>query len=424
MKKNVRLGILSLIVFFSLLTIIKSYYFSNTYGGTDLRNRVVGARLVAKGYSPYFYKWSPADGERLLDPNDIPTRLVNGNTVTPAVFFVLLPFTYLNYPAIRFIWTCLQILAAITVIWLMLKRYEGDTPLIAASLVILGLLSSDYWFMLVEKGQIHIFYVLLFALIYFVYQSKWRFAEFVSGFIGGIFLFFRPFASMIVLGFLLHRKTNWVKGWIAGVLTGLLIFIAPNPALWKDYFKAMEEYGNEYLGKGHHVNTTPIVYPALIEGSSNITLIENSHITNMPTMYGIIKRLGLEYTHMRSYLVCGLILLFLSVIFYRIKCHSTYIHLFLFAFLTYKIFELFMLNSRSPYNLVEWTFPLFLIIHQIKQRPVPLIILLTSLLFLHNFPYYFRFQVFIGEFILLTMVFYYTFSIGPVERETGFIKSE
>lgn len=237
MNKNARTFILFLTILFSLMTVVGSYYYSGISGGTDLRNRVVGSRLMGRGYSPYFYKWHPADGERLLDPNDIRERLVNGNTVTPAVLTVMYPLTFPDYPQIRFIWTTIELLTVLAIIWMMLSRFRGNSPLTAAAIVILGIWAGDYWFMHVERGQIHIFYILFFASMYFIYTSKWNYAEFISGFIGGLFIFFRPFASMIVLGFLLQGKIKWLKGWVTGIGTGLLIFVAPHPAVWKDYLK-------------------------------------------------------------------------------------------------------------------------------------------------------------------------------------------
>lgn len=413
MNNKARIVVFSLTIFFSLLTVIGSYYYSGLTGGTDLRNRIVGARLMRMGYSPYFYKWHPADGERLLDPNDIPTRLANGNTVTPAVFLMNYPFTNLNYPSIRLAWTTVQLLMIFGLVWMMKKRYRGNTPLFAAAVVILGLLANNYWFLNVEKGQIHVFYVFFFALMYFIYTANWRHAEFISGLIGGLFLFFRPFAGIIFLGFLLHGKINWLKGWLTGVLAGLFIFVMPNVPVWKDYFRAMEEYGNECLGKGHHIpNTVAASFPSEIEGTRNLGRFQAFNITNLPAIYGVVKRFGIEYTPIFSYLTCGIIFLLLSFLFFKQKENSSPIHLFLFAFLAYMVAELFMLAWRNPYAVISWIFPLFLILQRIQQRVTLLAMFLIALLFLHNYPFYFRFQVAIAELILLFLVAYLSFT-GP-----------
>jgi Glycosyltransferase family 87 len=419
MKINAGVIIRLLIILFSLMTVMESFYYSGFSGGSDLRNRVVAARFMGKGYSPYFHKWKPADGERLLDPNDPPARMRNGCTVTPAVLYIIYPLTLADYPSIRLIWTILQLLTGVAIVWLMMRRYEGPSPLTAAAIVILGLLCSEYWFMHIERGQIPIFYVFLFVLMYYVYTGKWKFAEFISGFIGGLFIFFRPFAGMIGLGFFLHGKIKWVKGCITGVLTGMLIFVAPNPSLWKDYLHAMEEYGYASITKEHFIENAIIpIYPAIIEGTTNLKLSHEFNLTCMPAMYGIIRKLGIDYTPVLSYLTCGFILLILSFFFYKLKSRSTTISLFLFAFLTYKVLELFLMNWRSSYSLIEWVFPLFLIVQQIQNRSVQMILLVTALLFLHNVPFYFHYQVFIGEAILLLLVAYYAFLASAI-NSTG-----
>lgn len=56
-----------------------------TYIGTDLRNRVVGARLVIEGIDPYFFKWTPVWSERFCDPLDDPNNLLSRVSVPPTV---------------------------------------------------------------------------------------------------------------------------------------------------------------------------------------------------------------------------------------------------------------------------------------------------------------------------------------------------
>ena len=393
------------------MTVIRSFYYSNISGGTDLRNRVVGARLMSEGYSPYFHKSRPAEDERLMDPNDIPTRLGNGNMVTPAVMYAIYPFIHLNYRRIRLIWTILQLLAVIAIVSMMLKRYEGSSGLAAAGIVILGLLASDYWFMHVERGQMTVFYVFLFTLIYYTYTANWKHAEFISGFIGGLFIFFRPFAIFCGLGFLIHGKMKWVKGCIAGAITGMLVFVMPNASIWKDYFNAMEEYGNECLGKGHSIaNANGYIYPAVIDSARNLTVIQRFDISCMPSMYGYFIKMGIGYSAFRSWLVCGLVLLILGAVFFRLKNRSTPAQLFLFAFLAYMTGELLLLNWRSPYSLIEWVFPLFLIVQYVEKRSVPMMLLFTALLFLHKNPFYFHYQALLGETILFSLIGYIFFA--------------
>jgi len=413
MNKISRSVIGSLIIFFSLFTIVKTFYYSSFSGGTDLRNIVVGSRLMAKGYSPYFYKWNPTDGERLLDPNDGPSRLVNGTTVTPAVLFILYPLTGLTYPQIRLLWTILQLLAVVTIFYLMLKRYKGSDRIIPGDIVLLGLLASDYWFFHVERGQKYIFFVLIFALMYFSYTSKKKYGEFLSGFIGGLFIFFRPFAVIIILGFLCRKKFKWVKGNIIGILVGVLLFVVTNPGLWKDYYHAMTEYGNICLNKGHTLNAFPHqVLPSVIEGASNLTVIGAFKVSNLPAMYGYVIKAGIQYTPVISYFTCGIIATILSLFFFKKGEPVSNARLFLFSYLLYCMVELFILNWRSPYNLIEWVFPLFLIVEEIEHKTTQMILLIVALSCLHMVPFYFHFQTAIGEFLLIFLIFYIVYSDG------------
>ena len=375
---------------------------------------------MEKGYSPYFYKWHPADGELLLDPNDKPERLANGNTVTPASFYVSYPLTFLTYPHIRTVWTILLLTGAAVTVWIMLKKYEGTSPLFPAGIVILGLLSSEYWFHMLERGQITIFYSLFFACMFYAYREKSKYAEYISGFIGGLFIFFRPFAVFIGLGFLIHGKMKWVKGSIAGVLTGFILFVAPNPSVWKDYFKAMEEYGNECQNKGHVIRDAPLyLHPATIEGTTNLTVVHDFNLTSMQTISLYMIKAGINYTPFLSYLVCGIIFILSSIPFYYLRKQSSPVKLFLFGYLMYMVAELFLLNWRNPYNIIEWIFPLFLIAQQVEKKQTLMLLLFIALLFLHNFPFPFHYQTLLGELILISLVCYIIFSDLRIRKEIG-----
>src|SRR3974390_384676 len=74
-----------------VLLAVQSWNYSERYGGTDLRHRVVASRLLATSHSLYFYKSRPEDGDYYFDPNDKPEFLVNGTSVTPAVLYVTYP---------------------------------------------------------------------------------------------------------------------------------------------------------------------------------------------------------------------------------------------------------------------------------------------------------------------------------------------
>ena len=69
--------VFSFIIAAVLLTIafIRDLGYEKLYPG-DLRNRVVGARLIHDGQSPYFYKWKPQDGMRYYDPESFTNSII------------------------------------------------------------------------------------------------------------------------------------------------------------------------------------------------------------------------------------------------------------------------------------------------------------------------------------------------------------
>src|SRR5207249_2402179 len=60
--------LLRVALFVGLCALIWTYRDMRTYSGDDLRNRVVGARVMLAGYDPYTFVWQPGMPEEWLDP--------------------------------------------------------------------------------------------------------------------------------------------------------------------------------------------------------------------------------------------------------------------------------------------------------------------------------------------------------------------
>ena len=100
-----------------------------------------------------------------------------------------------------------------------------------------------------------------------------------------------------------------------GLIIGCFLFVLPQPTLWKDYFKAMNEYGNEYTGKTHLLSTaTEYEKPAIIEGVSNLRKAQELNISGLDTVYSYLKKTGIIITKNQAYFVYVVlaILFFLS----------------------------------------------------------------------------------------------------------------
>ena len=77
--------------------------YSGEYMG-DLRNRVVGARIIEDGGSPYFYKWKPGDPLRYYDPQAFDIYIPSISTSTPFLHRLLIPLAGLPFATIMRVW--------------------------------------------------------------------------------------------------------------------------------------------------------------------------------------------------------------------------------------------------------------------------------------------------------------------------------
>lgn len=411
MQTRTRYILIGITFFFLLLTAVKSYRLTVNYGGGDLRTRVVGSRLLGTSHSPYFYKWHKGDGEFLLDPYNVPGRVVNGNVVTPATLYIIYPLAQLPYTNIKIIWNLLQFVAALVVLLLLLKRKNLPDNTLQWVILVSGIICSNIFLYNIERCQMYIFYTLVFAIMYRCYLSAWKYSEFLSGFVGGLFILFRPFAGIMGLGFLLSRKIKWVYGCITGFVIGCILFVLPAPLLWQDYFRAMQEYVSENTEHAH-INMpaeAPVVLPAIIEGSSNITTVANFKLEWLNTLYWLLLPFGITITSSQSVILYVLLLIVMTWFFYKRKKFDPEM-IFLFGFLAYMMAEQFILAPRAAYNVIQWLFPLVLISMRARNNLPLMVVLVTALLLWHNFPFTFPFQGPMAEilfFLLITFVVFF-----------------
>ncbi len=397
-------------VFFVLLTICKSFYFSNKTGGTDLRCRIVAARLLTTNNSPYFYKWHTGDGDFLLNPNDDAKRLVNGNVVTPAVLTVIYPLSKLPYKYIRFIWTALELLAA-GIIFLLLYKKAGNTKLLTFCTVAAGLFCSDIWLFHAERGQMYIFYALGFTITYFLArQENKKGSQLLAGAIAGLLLFFRPFAGVLLIAFFIAKKWKLVQGWFIGVAAGTVLLVLPFLQQWKDYNAAMKEYVMEMRDMGT-VNNNAVNYsaPAKVEEMTNLQQAQGFNIQGLGALpaYLQVAKINVSlFTGPILFIILAAIPLF---VFCRANSNKPpgMPAVFVLAFLLYFIAEISFLTPRGGYNMVQWLLPLLLVLPAYENKPAIFITAAVGLLLLHNFPFYFPYQALIAELIFAGTAFLY-----------------
>lgn len=343
-----------------ILIAFQSFRISNQYGGTDLRARVVGARLLFSEHSPYFYTWRPGDPETLMDPNIQPGRKVNGNVVTPAVLWLMQPLVWLPYKSIRPVWTLLELFSALlTIYWLSgmksLKQLAGFFLLPA-----LLLLAGPYWNFHTDRGQMYIFYTALVAGSWFIYK-KGKNGKFWSGFLAGLLVFMRPFAICFALPFLAVQQREWIKGFALAILTGILLWVLPMQNTWKDYAAAMKIFSAEITGSVAKENASPIAFPAEVEQMKNLGDYGQYPLNAFPTTFEISKKLNFALPQWASYGLLALFMLMLTTLLIRKRILAPE-KLFMCGFVLMMACEYTTHAPRAPYNLLMWLAPVCLLL--------------------------------------------------------------
>ena len=145
--KNYKIGIFNLLLLLAVLVTAFGFLvdLQNTidYIGTDLRNRVVGARLVVEGIDPYFFKWVPGLSDRLYDPLDDPDFLFSKVSVPPTVLTLHSIMARLPYLQQKILWLIVQWAAFAGTVLVFIKGNKSR-PKTNAILVVSFFLSIVY----------------------------------------------------------------------------------------------------------------------------------------------------------------------------------------------------------------------------------------------------------------------------------------
>ncbi|MCU0375098.1 MAG: DUF2029 domain-containing protein, partial [Chitinophagaceae bacterium] len=230
-----------------LIVLHKSLQTLQHSGGTDLRCRMVGARLLSTTASPYHYKWHQADGNYYLDPNDYASRPVNGNVATPAALMLLQPISLLPHQVVRWVWAGLEWLCVGLVLAMGLPGRNGVSKLAWSIVPLLLFFSSGYWQFHQDRGQLYIFYsTLLIGGWYFLQPGNYRPVR--AGICLLLLVTLRPLTIFIPLFIFFYLPPAARRQWVYLSLLLGLAFVLPLLTTWQQYLQAMAWYGREYTG--------------------------------------------------------------------------------------------------------------------------------------------------------------------------------
>jgi hypothetical protein len=358
------------------------------YGNVDLRTRVVGARVALAGQDPYFFQWRSGMPEQLIDPDVQRNAKTSKLTVTPSVLTFHAPFVHYSYFQQKLIWLFLQWMALIASLIIFLYKSKSLIQSLLCSILSLFFVNSLFWRLHLERSQIYIFIVFFLSIAFLIFQDKSYLRQGLSGLLLGIATALRPPLLLVLLPFLIGRYWAVLTGSVMGILLG--IWPLSETRLWKSYFAALSKATHHLSSHGipsAELNKINIggIYPEWIEGLSNITKAKEITATNS-SLQSILLKFHLENPHSFQ-LFFGVIFLVLMLLhFNKTISKATPVNvLFLGGSVLYLLSEFFLPAPRYSYNDVQWLFPLFLIILEVKDiyffSQISTGILMTSLLF-------------------------------------------
>jgi hypothetical protein len=163
-KNRLKIIILISCLFLAAFSFLLSMVIAYKYGGVDLRNKVVGARLLLKGINPYIVPPKPPEDEWFLDPvQRYPGR--SRVTVTPPVLLFYGIFAWVPYSLQRFIWAIMEWIAMVATLFFLLKNAGSDKVRYYLTCFCLVFFCSQYFWMLhIERGQYYIYLAFLLSL--------------------------------------------------------------------------------------------------------------------------------------------------------------------------------------------------------------------------------------------------------------------
>lgn len=327
------------------------------YGGVDLRNRVVGARVMLEGLDPYRFKWSQDYPDTLLDPIDNPDNEVSRVTVPPTLLILHMPLAGLPYRFQRTAWLYLQWLLLLASLLLFSRCARSGNQALAIWAVGLLLSATSIWRFHVERGQVYILYVFLIALSLWMSRRPWRYAALTGGLALGLAASLRPTLALMAIPLLVFRKWKLSAGLAAGlafsVLLSALLFGA---AAWRDYAGAMRHHERDNLGLAQTVSDK---YAGMtVEGMDDLGSRRDFATVNTSVQWSLKRYYGTEVASGALLLMLGPLLLLLTLYLLGFRAREVSLETAYLAGAAAALLSEYFLPAVKPYYVnIMWLAP-------------------------------------------------------------------
>ena len=391
----------------ALLSIFKTGRDVQRYGDIDLREKIVGARLLDHGLSPYFYKWNEGDPDRFLDPLDGYQYLVTRVAVPPSLLFILIPLSRLDHSAIQWIWFALTYLFLMLILILFYRLSDRDIRHYTLAAGIFFFVPIMAWQMHVERGQVYILYTALLTASFWCYKKK---KILLSGILFAILCWLRPpFIIAIPLFLLFEDRKSFIKGFlVSGAVLVLMSVLFIRPAAWTEYSQAMQEWSSFETGEMTIVpQAVKPMMPSVIEGQDNLgsmrDFLQNNRAVQKLALWLFDIKLNTVQLCLMYVVIAGFLalMIFLRRNSFRFMTEEVYI----MGFLLYILTEYFTPAPSYSYHYVQWIFPAMILFSSGKIRfDLPSLLIVLGLLMNTGSMSFLPYNFGIGEAVLFAGV--------------------
>ncbi|HZZ79598.1 MAG TPA: glycosyltransferase family 87 protein [Gemmataceae bacterium] len=220
---------------------------NRVHPGDDLRNRVVGARVMLTGEDPYTFIWQPGMPETLLDP--VYDKDAHRLTVSPPTLLLYAPLGPLPWRVIRLVSFVAEWLAMLGSLMLLVRSLPEQRQRVLLLLAaVLFIIATDVWRLHLERGQVYVFQLL--ALSAAIYWSRRGDVDLlIAGVALGVLGLMRPNLLVIAPALLLTRRWRMSVAMLATVAVGVLATLPALPASsWQAYLAVGDQYYRSIQG--------------------------------------------------------------------------------------------------------------------------------------------------------------------------------
>lgn len=377
-------------VVYSLYSDIK---LQDTYPG-DLRNRVVGSRLMKDGRSPYFYHWKIGDSTRYYEPETISMMSnlkISACTATPFFHLLLEPIADLPQVQLNMLWMAAQYLILLACLCLIIYTSPFST---SSTKVLLGLTLVLFtycygWRFHTSSGQNYILIPFFASLLYFfMKRSESLIFIILAGFSAAALVLLKPITAFIILPFMFFPKRFLAVGISSMVVMVLyIIFCTTNINQlknWQEYFtssiqhEAMHRRNLELIPLANNVNVptgakqAPIYLPQFegvlsnndYSNTAKDKLMLGNEYGSFFYLYYLVNKKQASNTLLAGLSFLSVVTLMLPMLLlYRKNNQVPELEaLFLLGFTLYRMIEFFMPVPMGMYQWATWLFALLLFV--------------------------------------------------------------